>query len=293
MKKIINLLFISALIIFSGCSSSDDSNNPQQLSTENSFSVTIDGTLYTFDTFFATKTFDNYEVLGFNGNNENFFIRFNKNGVLDRANFYILDGTLDNNFNSAFYNPDFSLSNLAIDLSQNVVSANFSGNVYEDDLDVVTSEVRAVQSGSFNLVFVENQLDPLLNEFTDATINGSLFESVKHGSSGGFGGNTVYELFGISDGTLTVSVVVDANALQEGTYNFTTGSSVNRINVEYVNPFDETNDYEELSVSGILVIDAVIEGTSFDIIQGSFSATATGEGGEVYTIENGTFNLSM
>ena len=293
MKKIINLLFISALISLSGCSSSDDGNEQQQLSTENSFTVTIDGTLYTFDTFFATKTFDNYEVLGFNGNNENFFIRFNKNGVLDRANFYILDGTLDNNFNSAFYNPDFSLSNLTIDLSQNVVSANFSGNVYEDDLDVINSEVRAVQSGSFNLVFVENQLDPLLNEFTDATINGTLFESVKHGTSGGFGGNTVYELFGISDNTLTLSVVVDANALQEGTYNFTTDASVNRINVEYVNPFDEVNDYEDLSVSGTLVIDAVIEGTTFDIIQGSFTATATSDGGEVYTIENGTFNLSI
>ncbi len=293
MKNYITLLFVSLSLILTSCSSSDDSNDMEtQLPTENSFSVTIDGQLYTFDTFIALKVFDNYEVLGSNSNQENFYLRFNQNGVLDRANFYVIDGSFDNDYNSAFYNPDFNLTNLTFDMSQNIVSASFNGNIYQDDLDI-TSTSRTVESGSFNLTFTVNQADPNLDEFINATINGQSYETIKHGTTGGAAGSTIVGNFGISDGTITTTIYVDASNIQTGTFNFTEGSAINKVSFEYVNPFDDDNDYEELDASGTLIIDTIIEGALFDLIQGTFTATATSTSGETYVVENGTFNVSI
>ena len=294
MKQFTKLFIAAILLVFMGCSSSDDSNDQQQqLSTQNSFSVTIDNVDYTFNTFFAYKTHDNYEVLGSNDNQENFYLRFNQNGVLDRANFYSTDFSLNINSTSSFYNAEssFNISNLTFDMSQNVVSANFSGTIYEDDLDVINGDSMNVQSGSFNLVFTENQVDANLDTFIDATVNGSLYETVKHGTSSS--GSSVVELFGISDTTLVMSVYVDTNNVQVGTFDFTNTSIANKVSVEVVDPFNQTNNFEQLDVTGTLVIDNIIDGAAFDLLQGTFSVTASSANGDVYTITNGTFNLSL
>jgi hypothetical protein len=290
MKKLINVLFISALLIFSGCSSSDDSDDMDaQLSPENSFSVTIDDIVYTFDTFFASKEYDNYQVAGLNGNEEGFIISFNQNGVIEKATFFRPSVA---NFDSSFYNPDFDLTNLTFDMSQNIVSANFSGNIYQGAEDVLNSASKVVQSGSFNLVFTEEEADPIRDVFIDATINGSLYESVKHFRNGN--GSSTFEYIGISDGTLILSIIVDTDTVQEGTFDFTSDSPINKFNVQYFDPFIETDNYEQLSVSGTLVIDSVIDDVfSFVLLQGRFSGTATSINGDVYNIENGAFNVSL
>lgn len=295
MKKIAKFLSIAILVLSTACSSSDDNNDQSQISSENSFTVTVDGVNYTFDTFFAFKTHDNYEVLGSNSNQENFYLRFNQNGVLDHANFYSTDFSLDLDFLSSFYNAKsmFTLSDLTFDSSQNIVNASFNGTLFEDDIDVTNSTTVEVQNGSFNLTYIVNEVDVNLDEHIDAAINGELYETVKHGRSGGAAGGTIYQLFGVSDNNIVISIDVDSNTVQEGTFTFASDDVVNRVSVETVNPFSITNDFEILSVTGTVTIDSIIDGAAFDLFQGSFSATATSEAGEVYVIENGIFNLSL
>lgn len=285
MKKITQILLASFfLILLTGCSSSDDGGSG--LSTTNSFTVTIDNVDYTFNTFTAIKNYDNYEVLGSNDNQENFYLKFNENGFLDRANFYSTDFSLDIYYNSAFYYPinSFTLDNVISDDSNNVIQADFNGLIYEDDLDLTSSSL-TVNQGSFNLVYTEVQ--QAADIYLDAKINGEAYESVKYSQSSN-GGSDI-DLGGFSDGELNLGVKFNPNTVQPGTFNFSSSDETNSITIEYVNPYDNT--YENLDINGTLVIEEVVSGFP-SFVKGTFTATATNNAGNTYTISDGKYNLA-
>ncbi|WP_426432322.1 hypothetical protein ACPX19_06905 [Winogradskyella sp. HB-48] len=268
------------------CSSND--NEEGYLSTENSFKVLIDGETYIFNTFMAIKNHDNFEVRGSINNQESIYIRFNSNGILDYANFYINGTSTD--YKSSYYFPKhtFSISGIAIDNVNKVVSADFEGSIFDNNYDV-SSNVITLAQGSFNLVFVDSP--GFIDKFIDAKINGQNFESVKHFTSSDDLG--IFKIGGVSDNEFTFTINFDAetfltDTFQGGTYQFFSSDEINSVGLIFYNPYN--NIYEEYDFSGTLVIDEP-NSESQTFVSGSFSGTALNDNGESFNISDGEFNL--
>ncbi|WP_111682302.1 hypothetical protein [Winogradskyella tangerina] len=288
MKYLSKALFVLILLIFVGCSSSDDSDG-NNLSTNNSMSIVVEGVTYTFDTFIGIKTFDNIEVLGSNGNDENFYFRFNENGVIDNASFYSSDFSDPFDFTSSYFWADgmFDLNNLSIDYDNMVVNADVNGILFEDPFTIADGGSVSLDSGSFNIVYIENP-NAVVDVFLDATVNGQSYESVKTGQTGGFFYGTDIALTGYSDKEYDIAIGFNPQNTVAGTYNFSSGNEVEKVLVSRYNPF--TDEYVEYSTSGTLVIEETVTGfTSY--IRGTFNLTASDGAGDVLDISGGEFFL--
>ncbi len=280
MKDFIKLFLIALFLVFLGCSSSNEGDD-----IENSFSVTIDGVDYVFDTFYANKSYDNYVVLGSNSNDENFYLSFNQNGVLERADFYSTDFSVDLYYSSLFYFPKetFNLNNIMIDTENNIVRGSLDGTIYEDESNLISNSL-TINQGAFNLVYTS--MTQNFDIYVDATINGERFESIKHSISENQSSDMVYG--GISDNELTLAITTNRQSVQPGSYSFSNSNQTNSFAIYYINPYNDT--FENYNVSGTLVVDEVVSGSQ-TIVTGSFSGIATNELGETFTITDGIYNL--
>ncbi|SDR85922.1 hypothetical protein SAMN04515667_0846 [Formosa sp. Hel1_31_208] len=280
-------LFILFILVF-GCSTNDDSDN-DNLSTNNSMTIVVDGVTYTFNSFIGIKTFDNIEVLGSNDNDENFYMRFNENGVIDNASFYSTDFENDFDFTSSYFWADgmFDLNNLSIDEGNMVVNADFNGTIYEDPFIIADGGSATINSGSFNIVYSVNE-NATVDVFLDANVNGQTYESVKTGQTGGFFVGTDIALTGYSDKEFDIAIAFNPSNTITGTYEFSTGNEIEKVLVSRYNPF--TDEYQEYMTNGTLIIEEIVSGfTSY--IRGTFELSANDGQGDDLNITNGEFFL--
>ena len=283
MKKIIRFLLLTTLSLMLGCDIKED----EQLLVDEFFSVKIDGEDYVFDTFDVYKYNDNYEVRGSINNQETLYIRFNANGVLDRAHFYNTGTPNQINYKTFYYFPKetFRISNLIIDDTNNVVKANFEGLIYDDSFDL-SSDTMSVTQGVFNLVFIDSM--PNEDEFIDATVDGQRFESMKHfETSYDLGG---FRISGMSDNEYTLTLNLGEEPFLAGTYMFSNSNEINSVGIEFNDPYNDIS--EAYNVSGTLVIDE-LESEFSAHVSGSFNGIATNSNGDTFIVSNGVFNLNF
>jgi hypothetical protein len=290
MKNITNLfIVIGVLLLLTKCSPNEDTTDNVTLPTENAFSVIIDGVAYEFDTFSAYKSNDNYEVRGSINNEESLYIRFNANGVLDRASFSTF-GIISHVSFYHFPKATFSISDIAIDRTNNVIQANFGGLIYGDN-DDLSSNTLSLTQGFFNLVFYDSM--PNHDEFIDASINGETFESMKHFTSSN--GEGIFKIGGISDNEYIITINFDneifiGNTFQGGTYTFDSSNEINSVGIEFKDPYNDI--YEAYSFSGTLVIDDP-ESPGPSTVYGSFSGIATNTNGDSFVVSDGSYSLTF
>ncbi len=312
--KIKLILLCSALVfaIFS-CTSDDSgsSDNPETSenpdnpdtpdtpdptpSTTETFDLTIDNENLSVTSWQATRTYDNIDITGNVSDGRTFYIRFNENGVLDRAEF-----TPDPNafsYSSSYYFPKktFQIENLSIDEANKFVKISCKGIIYEDDFDVFSpSSTLSVDKGEINIKFKENPNAPSsnLDTFIDTKIDGKLFESMKHVTSGV---SNVISYSGESDGKESFFITFNKTNTAPGTYNFTSSSSELLVGFSTNDPFvDEFGEYTEYETSGTLTIESFTPAAAgtFGFMKGTFELSAT-EGTTTISVTEGKFNISF
>ncbi|WP_299224079.1 hypothetical protein [uncultured Aquimarina sp.] len=294
MKRILHFALAVLLLSVVGCGSDDSDTS---LSLTESFNVNADSENIPITSWQAMRTFDNIEILGDTGDGKSFYIRFNENGVLDRANYD--DYTNGLGFSTSYSNPSetFTIQNVSINEANKIVNISFEGIIYEDDLDVFSpSSTIEITQGEINVKFIENPTatSPELNDFIDAKIDGQLFQSMKHATITSSSTDLIsYSADG--DGIESISLNFDELNTTAGTYNFTPGTQSESISFSTFDPFaSEFGEYIEYETSGTLIIEVYIPSspTSLGQLTGTFECTASANG-ETINITEGKFNFSF
>lgn len=288
-------LFFLSLLLFSLFSSCGNDDSETSLSSNESFDLTIEGEKITIVDWQAIRIFDNIEIIGTASDDRRFYIKFNENGFLDRADFNPDPNWFD--YSTSYYNPKetFIIRSLAIDESNKIVNISFNGILYEDDFDVFSpSSTLEVENSTINVKFVDNPNanNPDLDDYIDATINGISYESVKY-SQGGIG--DIIEISGTSDGIENLSIIFNRFNNSTGTYIFDSSSLNNAVLFSTYNPFaSEFPEEPSYQTTGILSIEEFIPASSGQLgrIKGTFEMTAVSDN-RTYTITNGEFNKSF
>jgi len=296
MKKILPLILISLFLIV-GCGSDDSNDTIGTLPLTESFNLMAESESIPISSWQALRTFDNFDILGETDDNRTFYIRFNANGVLDRAD-YVADPS-SFGFSSSYSNPSetFTIQNVSVDEVNKIVNISFEGIVYENDTDVFSpSSTIEITQGQINVKFEENPaaLSPDLDTFIDAKIDGVLFESMKHAVSTTSSSDLI-SFSGDSDGIASININYEKSNISVGTFQFSPSMVSPSVSFTTFDPFtDEFGEYIEYETSGTLIIEVYTPSspTSFGLLKGTFQCTASSNG-QTINITEGKFNFTF
>lgn len=275
------VLFVS---LFASCSddnnsSTDNSPNP----VEEHFEYNYDGQAVPVTILQAVRSEDRFAVSASTANGlQNIEIEFNKYGNMGE----VLAITNSNWQAAYYYNKSnyFTFTLIEIDEENKTIEGTFSGKVYDDEYDI-TSEFNTV-SGNFKVAYTD---EPALvtGLHFDAKINGANWYSTQSNQSFDLSGGA--ELSNVSDDKYELTLVINTEDLATGTYAFNNNTEFNKVKVSV---FDATEGYPldaEIN-SGTLTITQITPGTSFSVIAGTYSFTATDPAtGQAITVTNGSF----
>jgi len=285
MKKTVFRLSVLFLLFvgFTNCSSDDEDSN----STNDSFTFIYEGETVSISSWEGVKVDNALAIVGRSDDGINIAIEFNKYGNLGYAAVY---STQDvdfehsesfNYFKSNYFN--FNLVNL--DESNNRVSVNFSGDLYENEYDI-TSTTHPVE-GSFNISYTD--VDPIIEGIgLSAKVDGVDWHHSDSDQNGGFFSGSNVSLNNFNDGAFTFSIEVNHDNSDLGSYNFNESSTVNRIKLYEYDP--ATNESIVYETVGTFVLTEKSVGVQQTVISGNFSFIATNPtDNSTVTITNGTY----
>ena len=284
MKYLLKILVVLITITTIGCSSSDDSNDPQQV--ENTFTYNYEGVNIPITSIQAIKVENTIAVTGLSDQGKAFAIEFNKFGDLSSANSYsVTDFSFPLSISFAYFKSNyFNFELLEVDEINKRVSVSFSGNLYEDEYDI-NSTTHTVQ-GSFNVSYTE-QTPQVSGLEVFAKLNGVDWYSTTGSQSGGFFSGSDIELNRYSDDEYFIGLSMNHDNTTAQSYDFASNAIVNKVTFKKYDP--STNDFIDYETSGIFNITEKTVGLQITQVVGTFSLTAT-NGSEVINITQGRFN---
>ena len=279
-------MFVSLFVSCSDDSDSSTDNNPNTI--EEHFDYTYDGQAVPVTILEAVRSEDRFAVNATTADGmRNIEIEFNKYG--DVGEVLAITGS---NWQAAYYynkSNYFTFTLVEIDEENKTIEGTFSGKVYDDEYDI-TSDFNTV-SGSFKVAYTEEAPEVAGLHF-DAKINGANWYSTQSNQSFDLisGGA---ELSNVSDDKYELTLVIDTDDVTTGTYAFDNNSAFNKVNVGIFNEADGYAPVAEIN-SGTLTITQITPGTTYTLVSGTFSFTATDPAtGQTITVTNGSFKTAF
>jgi len=286
MRKIIKIIaFIAISISAVSCSSDSDGGGDSQAT--NTFSLNYDGANINITEMVAQKSENSLVVYGTGSDGTGIQFEFNKFGNLGAVSTYNVDDfDFVDSYNYRDYSSNyFTFTLISINESTKRVKVSYSGLLYENEEDLSSNSVEV--SGSFDLTYIENT--PLIAGLeTSCKINGNDWYSTKFWDNGWFDVDRKC----ISDDDVMLAFKFEDQYIEAGTYNFTP-TSQNK--VVYYKFNTTTKTYDEYDCTGSLIVTANTEGINFNIIEGTFSLTATNPSSpsQQISITNGRFKSNF
>lgn len=287
LNSVLTVLFLSFMV---SCSS-DDSSDVVNGGGEDSFSFTIDGQQKNITQWSATKSERDFVVYGVADDGMAIQFIFNKYGNIGEISTFSIESfEVPSRYNHYYNRAEFfNFELVSVDEANHKVNVNYSGKVYDEDMDL-TSDFSVVE-GSFNLTYTEVQ--PQVSGLgLSATLNGQDWYGTTTSTSyeGGFGSTAIVSNNFDSDNEYGISVLVTSGEEGTGSYAFDEASNTNKI---VVWGYDTENDtqVEYVTTAGTLNITERTDlGLGYTLIGGTFTATATNqETNDTVTITNGIF----
>lgn len=276
--KLLSFLFLSILI--TSCSSEDDSGD----STPSS-SFIVNGSNITLTSATALRVENTLQIVASASDGSSMDLTFDKFGNLGEVRYF--DAEFNSNENFQHFKANYFTFNLiSINETQKKVEVSFSGNLYEEEDDLNSASI--VVSGSFNLPYTE-QTPTISGLGLSCKIAGTDWYDVEFWDNGFWSVDRKF----ISDDEYMIIMKFTDEAIQPGSYNFTT-SSENGIQLAKYDT--ETNTYIEYNAVGTLTISSNSEFSPLiSVVDGTFSFTATNPSNpsDQIQVTNGTFKTNF
>lgn len=301
--------FICSFFLFVSCSSDESTSKENDESLDPSQnSITIEGDEFLFTQAIVTRSGDEFSAVLYGDNGEVVSIPFHKDGNYGNIT-YISNMQDEDGFIKDFQSLDidadsyFSFEVVNIDTSNNSVSIKFDGTLHIDgslygETDFINNipaelneQVKTTGSLNLNYEVVTPGIEGLE---VSAFIDGEKWYALD-GYTSGLSGITNVIFTEENNTNITLSLVLDTDNIEVGTYNFSNSSSEssNGIYRMYLTEFfRDGSEFTSVNYvcSGTLTINS-IEKLSFGILRAEFDFTAQHpDTNEEIKVTSGIFN---
>lgn len=248
----------------------EDSEDDVAITEEDFFNYVYKGETVNIDNWTGQKVENTLSITASGSDGNSINLLFNTFGDQGRITSYsTTDFDFPSSGNFAYFTSNFFTFELVnIDEVNKKVEVKFSGELYEDEYDI-ESDSHEVE-GSFIASYIETE-PGIANLGTHAQIGGEAWYNTSSFEAGGFVSGTDITFNQLSDNEHLISISINHDTTEEGSFNFNADSSVNSV---VLSRYDEiAHEFVSYESSGMLVITAKEVGPQLTLIKGEFSLT--------------------
>ena len=267
----------------------EDSEDNVAITEEDFFNYVYKGETVNIDNWTGQKVENTLSITASGSDGNSINLLFNTFGDQGKISSYsTTDFDFPSSGNFAYFTSNFFTFELVnIDEVNKKVEVQFSGKLYEDEYDIESASHEV--EGSFIASYVETE-PSIANLGAYAQIDGESWYETGSFQTGGFVSGSDITLHQLSDNEHLISITINHEATEEGTFIFNADSSVNSVALSRYDVI--AHEFVSYECSGTLIITAKEVGPQLTLLKGKFSLTGIDNTDSTTTeVTDGTFSI--